>query len=386
MKPPTKKVETKRIPETKTQLVEKLKAAHEEKRISWLSGLAWGMIAAFTVAVITILLSNYFQPASVFVRRMEGAWGAVDNAQEYGVKHGFFGTLPEVSENQEEDALVAKNQPETQIQASTPVPVSEPGKETPVSEPVTLPAEINVGVDLGIPASGYPANETRENQIKWVSDRAGVQMEKVDANEKAAFQVNYKDEGVPAQEAICFAGSVCEWHLTDGNTVVYLIGHGQKAFIEAGTWRMFDQYGENICTMLYGAFLNAANENYVLHPQGKLEGACDITLTEYDSSKGDETALVSQLVGTPLIRISTEPGAWQFNAQNVGTVEMTCPEGFVCTVNTGVEIIFVIGSGQKYTAEEATFRLLKHYEEDACVIFGKEQLNGAVASDSVNCP
>lgn len=230
--------------------------------------------------------------------------------------------------------------------------------------------------------SGFPVNASKAEQVSWVSERAVVQVNKIE-NEPAGFYVNSKEAG--PQMAECPVGAACTWHLADGR-IVYFRGHGEVFSILAGTWRFEDQYNESICVMAKNALKNSIDEQFTLEFLGDVTDLCPNLTAEGDPALGEETILMSELTGVPLIRLSNEPGAWDFNSKGVGLQTFICIEGAVCTVHTADdEIIFVIGNGQEFSAKAVTIRLMKHYEETVCQIWQKEQANGATAHESVTC-
>ena len=240
-------------------------------------------------------------------------------------------------------------------------------------------------VDLSAPekaVSGYPASASRDEQVDWMSNLAVVNVNKIE-DEFAGFYVNSKEAG--AQRAVCPEGAVCTWHLED-NRIVYFRGHSEVYNIFAGTWRVEDQYPESICVMAANALENSIDEQFTLEFLGDVNDLCPNIFATGDPSKGEETTLMSELTDVPLIRISTEPGAWDINSKGVGLESFICVEGAVCTVHLEDDsIVFVIGNGQQFNAKAATIRLLKHYEETACQIWQKEKANGVSAHESVTC-
>jgi len=242
-------------------------------------------------------------------------------------------------------------------------------------------------IDLSAPESektpsGFPAEDSKAEQVSWVSERAVVQVNKIE-DEPAGFYVNSKEAG--PQMAECPVGAACTWHLADGR-IVYFRGQGEVFSILAGTWRFEDQYNETVCVMAKNALKNSYDEQFNLEFLGDVTDLCPNLTAEGDPALGEETILMSELTGVPLIRLSNEPGAWDFNSKGVGLQSFTCIEGAVCTVHTADDdIIFVIGNGQEFSAKAVTIRLMKHYEETVCQIWQKEQTNGATAHESVTC-
>ncbi len=92
------------------------------------------------------------------------------------------------------------------------------------------------------------------------------------------------------------------------------------------------------------------------------------------------TAEAKALTGVDVQRIGTEPCAWVWRAVGVGATSAQCPEGALCTFDTGNGIYVDMGAGSR-TIVAGTWRKVDSYSQaDAvhrpCELLAKEQQFG----------